>query len=208
MSQSINWDLLEDQYLSDGIYREKLSKMVTIIDEAFLAGKKFAQTFTENMERDVIQPHVVIKNTERDHKVHITYNEPNKNDKCNIRDTVVKDGDTNANTDSDIPSETGARDENIQTQKQNYENNVRNIVNVADKPNTVPSQTVAGTDEKDIVGERLKKLLNDGILSESLYEKLTSNEKFELEPKDIEELNNLKEDSIKERVALKFNIGE
>ncbi|XP_039751973.1 protein ABHD18 isoform X2 [Pararge aegeria] len=48
MSQSINWDLLEDQYLSDGVYREKLSKMVTIVDEAFLAGKKFARTYSNN----------------------------------------------------------------------------------------------------------------------------------------------------------------
>lgn len=50
MSHSINWDLLEDQYLSDGVYREKLSKMVTIVDEAFLAGKKFAQTYSQNMD--------------------------------------------------------------------------------------------------------------------------------------------------------------
>ncbi|KOB77144.1 Uncharacterized protein OBRU01_04523 [Operophtera brumata] len=47
MSQSINWDLLEDQYMSDGVYREKLSKMVTIVDEAFLAGKKFARTYSD-----------------------------------------------------------------------------------------------------------------------------------------------------------------
>ncbi|XP_068623438.1 protein ABHD18 isoform X2 [Battus philenor] len=52
MSHSINWDLLEDQYLSDGAYREKLSKMVTIVDEAFLAGKKFARTYSEKVETD------------------------------------------------------------------------------------------------------------------------------------------------------------
>ncbi|XP_013167666.1 PREDICTED: uncharacterized protein C4orf29 isoform X1 [Papilio xuthus] len=50
MSHSINWDLLEDQYLSDGAYREKLSKMVTIVDEAFLAGKKFARTYSEKVK--------------------------------------------------------------------------------------------------------------------------------------------------------------
>ncbi|XP_013146516.1 PREDICTED: uncharacterized protein C4orf29 isoform X1 [Papilio polytes] len=50
MSHSINWDLLEDQYLSDGVYREKLSKMVTIVDEAFLAGKKFARTYSERVK--------------------------------------------------------------------------------------------------------------------------------------------------------------
>ncbi|CAK1590324.1 unnamed protein product [Parnassius mnemosyne] len=52
MSHSINWDLLEDQYLSDGVYREKLSKMVTIVDEAFLAGKKFARTYSEKIDTD------------------------------------------------------------------------------------------------------------------------------------------------------------
>ncbi|CAG5044131.1 unnamed protein product [Parnassius apollo] len=52
MSHSINWDLLEDQYLSDGVYREKLSKMVTIVDEAFLAGKKFARTYSENVQNE------------------------------------------------------------------------------------------------------------------------------------------------------------
>lgn len=36
MSQSINWDVLETQYYSDGQYREKLSKMVTIVYWPFL----------------------------------------------------------------------------------------------------------------------------------------------------------------------------
>lgn len=68
MSHSINWDLLEDQYLSDGEYREKLSKMVTIVDEAFLAGKKFARTYSQNI--DIPQE----KTDKNDTKKRIRYN--------------------------------------------------------------------------------------------------------------------------------------
>ncbi|XP_063698704.1 protein ABHD18 [Culicoides brevitarsis] len=50
MSQSINWDVLETQYFSDGNYREKLSKMVTIVDDAFLAGQQFVKTYSESMQ--------------------------------------------------------------------------------------------------------------------------------------------------------------
>lgn len=49
MSQSINWDRLETQYYADGHYREKLRKMVTIVDDAFLAGQHFVQHFNESM---------------------------------------------------------------------------------------------------------------------------------------------------------------
>ncbi|XP_055855782.1 protein ABHD18 [Episyrphus balteatus] len=49
MSHSINWDMLETQYFADGIYRERLSKMVTIIDDAFAAGKKFIKDFSQSM---------------------------------------------------------------------------------------------------------------------------------------------------------------
>lgn len=49
MSQSINWDMLETQYYSDGQYRERLSKMVTIIDDAFTAGQKFIQNFNQSL---------------------------------------------------------------------------------------------------------------------------------------------------------------
>jgi Alpha/beta hydrolase domain containing 18 len=50
MSQSINWDVLETQYFADGNYRERLSKMVTIIDDAFLAGQHFVQNFSASMQ--------------------------------------------------------------------------------------------------------------------------------------------------------------
>lgn len=49
MSHSINWDVLETQYFADGQYREKLSKMVTIVDDSFIAGKHFIQNFSQSM---------------------------------------------------------------------------------------------------------------------------------------------------------------
>lgn len=49
MSQSINWDRLETQYYADGHYRERLAKMVTIVDDAFVAGQHFVQQFNESM---------------------------------------------------------------------------------------------------------------------------------------------------------------
>lgn len=57
MSQSINWDVLETQYYSDGNYRERLAKMVTIVDDAFLAGQRFAQHFNKSINaiKDDIQ---------------------------------------------------------------------------------------------------------------------------------------------------------
>lgn len=50
MSHSINWDVLETQYFADGQYREKLSKMVTIVDDSFIAGKHFIQNFNQSMK--------------------------------------------------------------------------------------------------------------------------------------------------------------
>lgn len=56
MSESINWDMLETQYFADGNYRDRLAKMVTIVDESFLAGKSFVQNFKQsisNLDQDV-----------------------------------------------------------------------------------------------------------------------------------------------------------
>lgn len=50
MSQSINWDMLETQYFADGKFRERLAKMVTVIDEAFMAGQHFVKNFNESMK--------------------------------------------------------------------------------------------------------------------------------------------------------------
>lgn len=59
MSQSINWDMLETQYYSDGKYRERLSKMVTVIDDAFTAG----QAFIKNFNQSIIELQKDIKST-------------------------------------------------------------------------------------------------------------------------------------------------
>lgn len=56
MSESINWDMLETQYYADGNYRDRLAKMVTIVDESFLAGRNFVQNFKQsisNLDQDV-----------------------------------------------------------------------------------------------------------------------------------------------------------
>lgn len=50
MSQSINWDVLETQYFADGNYRERLSKMVTVVDDAFKAGQYFIKNFMKSVE--------------------------------------------------------------------------------------------------------------------------------------------------------------
>lgn len=50
MSHSINWDVLETQFFADGNFRERLSKMVTVVDDAFVAGKHFVQNFNQSVE--------------------------------------------------------------------------------------------------------------------------------------------------------------
>ncbi|XP_072934403.1 protein ABHD18 [Epargyreus clarus] len=173
MAHSINWDLLEDQYLSDGIYREKLKKMVTIVDEAFLAGKKFARTYSENIVTNTpndkqTDNQISLKNTlkcEREFKrLDITYKEPvSANDK-------------------------GAQ-ENVNTNKNNIEVNKE-----------VPSDT----DKSDVCEQirglknQLQILLEENKISQLLYNKLTSNQKFELEPDDIDDINKLNEEKVKE----------
>lgn len=49
MAQSINWDILETQYYSHGDYRERLAKMVTIVDDTFLAGQQFVKHFNNSI---------------------------------------------------------------------------------------------------------------------------------------------------------------
>ncbi|XP_055542539.1 protein ABHD18 [Wyeomyia smithii] len=50
MSHSINWDVLETQYFADGKFRERLSKMVTVVDDAFVAGQHFVQNFSQSVQ--------------------------------------------------------------------------------------------------------------------------------------------------------------
>jgi Alpha/beta hydrolase domain containing 18 len=72
MSYAINWDLLQTQYYADGQYREKLMKMVTVVDEAFNAGKHFIQNFQQSMKelREDIKD--TIQMTMEDDKVSLT----------------------------------------------------------------------------------------------------------------------------------------
>lgn len=174
MSQSINWDLLEDQYLSDGVYREKLSKMVTIVDEAFLAGKKFARTYSENIDAIPTNAHTKIMNDTNsncDRNVDITYKETKgANGNAQVVDISKNILDDNNKVPKDIPKyESFAQKENLKVE--------------------------------------LKQLLDEEKISQSLYNKLIANEKFELLPQDIEDINKLNEEHVKE-VLLKCKIGE
>ncbi|XP_028035316.1 protein ABHD18 isoform X2 [Bombyx mandarina] len=166
MAHSINWDLLEDQYLSDGEYREKLSKMVTIVDEAFLAGKKFARTYSQNMEKNV-QTATQTKTSDNvgnnsNKNLDITYKE-NKNESENTEKVIDV---TKTVLDSNKIVKNANRTE--------LENQIENL------------------------NEELKKLLEEGKINQALYEKLISNKKFELDPQDIEDINKLTENKLKE----------
>ncbi|CAH4027738.1 unnamed protein product [Pieris brassicae] len=153
MSHSINWDLLEDQYLSDGSYREKLSKMVTIVDEAFLAGKKFAQTYSQRMDTQTGDPIVKTVNLEPNYPVDITFKE-------------------------------------------------NPISEIKEKRKKLENESFA---QKENLIEKLKILLEEEKISQSLYDKLTSDEKFELDSQDIEIINKLTEARIRE-VLLKCQV--
>ncbi|XP_021182651.2 protein ABHD18 [Helicoverpa armigera] len=172
MSQSINWDLLEDQYLSDGEYREKLSKMVTIVDEAFLAGKKFARTYSQTMEiPHTDKPPTQTLKSENKRKLDITYKE----------------------TSAEVPKE--IVDVN------------RNILEVNN--DKVPKHLAESEALSQIenLNEELKKLLDEEKISQQLYDKLTSNEKFVLEPSDIDDINHLSEQRLKE-VLFKCKVAD
>lgn len=173
MSQSINWDLLEDQYLSDGVYREKLSKMVTIVDEAFLAGKKFAQTYSqkdEGPDAKIVKPTIPVLN--KKDNLDITYKES-------------------------IGAHLTAQNIIDVTKK------------VEDMNTTVPHNAI----KVDAIAQieklyvELKKLLDEGKISQTLYHKLTSNEKFKLHAEDIEDINKLNQEDVKELI-LRYKIGE
>ncbi|KAJ0173091.1 hypothetical protein K1T71_011267 [Dendrolimus kikuchii] len=178
MSQSINWDLLEDQYLSDGVYREKLSKMVTIVDEAFLAGKKFARTYSQNI--DAVPTNAQTKSIE------------------------LKNDNTNSNCDKNLDityKETKSANDNgqiVDVSKQ--------ILDVNNKvPKNIPK--LESFAQKESLKVELKQLLDEEKISQTLYDKLIANEKFELLPQDIEDINKLTEEHIKE-VLLRCKIAE
>ncbi|XP_047511815.1 protein ABHD18 isoform X2 [Pieris napi] len=154
MSHSINWDLLEDQYLSDGTYREKLSKMVTIVDEAFLAGKKFAQTYSQRIDTQSEDPIVKTVNLDPNYPVDITFKE--------------------------------------------------NTISKIKEKRKVPIENESFA-QKENLNEKLKILLEEEKISQKLYDKLTSDEKFELDSQDIEIINKLTEAKIRE-VLLKCKV--
>ncbi|EDV97384.1 protein ABHD18 isoform X1 [Drosophila grimshawi] len=86
MSQSINWDMLETQYYSDGQYRERLSKMVTVIDDAFAAGQKFIQNFNESL-------HELKEDIDDTRKIQSTEPEPGANNN-KIHDISLENADS------------------------------------------------------------------------------------------------------------------
>ncbi|KAM3963903.1 protein ABHD18 [Aphomia sociella] len=174
MSHSINWDLLEDQYLSDGVYREKLSKMVTIVDEAFLAGKKFVQTYTQTMGKAQTDA------------------------QTNKTDTTINTDKLSAAKKVDITYKESSR----VTETQNVIDVSKNI----ELNNKVPKNVVK-SEQMENLNEELKRLLQEDKITTTLYEKLISNDKFELEPKEIEDINNLNEENIRE-ILLKSKIGK
>lgn len=173
MSHSINWDLLEDQYLSDGEYREKLSKMVTIVDEAFLAGKKFARTYSQNINNVQTKPQAKPEsvNSEKcDKNLDITYKE--SNGAC-----VTQSG--------------------IDVIKRVLESNEKVPKNI------VKSEPLAQIENLDV---ELKRLLDEKKINQVLFDKLSSNKKFELDSNDIEDINKLTEEKLKE-LLLKCKVG-
>lgn len=176
MSHSINWDLLEDQYLSDGVYREKLSKMVTIVDEAFLAGKKFARNYTRYSQIDNAQPNIIDPTKNLD----ITYKESNEI----IHATKLVQ----------VPKNIA----DTESKKQSIEKITNSQV-----PNKVVTESIA---QKERLENDLKRLLNENKINLALYEKLTSNEKFVLDSTDIDNINKITEERIKE-VLLKCKVG-
>lgn len=193
MAHSINWDLLEDQYLSDGEYREKLSKMVTIVDEAFLAGKKFARSYSQTMESSEKTPESPVID-------HLKYDLPSNNLDITYKEisSVKNDNSTVENVENVIKS-SSANDN---------EQSIDNTIDIKTKvrKSDSASKTSDAFKSKPVSEKDLKYLVDDDKISTVLYEKLTSNKTFELEPSDIEEINKLNEVDIKE-VLLKCNIN-
>ncbi|EDW76804.2 uncharacterized protein Dwil_GK18793 [Drosophila willistoni] len=103
MSQSINWDMLETQYYSDGLYRERLSKMVTVIDDAFEAGQKFIQNFNQSLHelREDISDTRQIQELNDDTVVGDKYDVQGNSDKNDSNSIFLSKTIKNAKLDSD-----------------------------------------------------------------------------------------------------------
>lgn len=148
MSNSINWELLETQFFSDGEYRDKLAKMVTIVDEAFLAGRNFAQHFSKKTNKELFFDLG-------------TFNLGSPNNESKKFDI------TNPNN---LSSCQGL----VPEENQNYFKTV--------------TKSSLNASDNNISLDILK---NVPHLSENLYKKITSSKKFELEPSEINELNEI-----------------
>lgn len=170
MAQSINWDLLEDQYLSDGKYREKLSKMVTIVDEAFLAGKKFARTYSQT----VASPQTETASDKSDNSLKIDIGYKENNVKSEICDTKVEKNSVSNNQSNNLEGK-------------NFK--------LKEVPATVTSDSITHAVS---LNSKLKQLRDEDKISEVLYNKLISNEKFVLDPQDIRDINTLTKEMIRE----------
>lgn len=151
MSNSINWELLESQFFADGIYRDQLAKMVTIVDEAFLAGRKFAQRFSKHNE--------CTQNIK-------TFNLP-----------AILSTPANSGTKFDITNP----------------NNLSSCQGLAPETNqkysVVPNTDCPEDSESKVTS--LESLKSNIHISNNLYKKITSEETFNLEQSEINELNKL-----------------
>lgn len=103
MTHGINWDKLETQYMADGQYREKLSKMVTVVDDAFIAGKHFIKNFNQAMKElkadikdtkeNSLEPETinisVIKETNSEHAQKVFLEINGKSNKLNLSENLL-----------------------------------------------------------------------------------------------------------------------
>lgn len=85
MSQSINWEMLETQYFADGNYCERLAKMVTVVDDSFVAGQQFVKQFNESMTELKLDlddiAHTKVQSTKEDIAMDALFQKTQKNPK-------------------------------------------------------------------------------------------------------------------------------
>ncbi|KAJ2942777.1 hypothetical protein O0L34_g14965 [Tuta absoluta] len=208
MSQSINWDLLEDQYLSDGIYREKLSKMVTIIDEAFLAGKKFARTYSEKVVSNKLNSEPILDNNSVEKSAPDISETAPKKAKLNTEPDIAESNEEiQIHPDKSTVHMNQTQMEDIIPVKEKGNRIIdvsRNFIELQNTPKDVLKPEIFG--EVEELNNQLKEMVHEGIISRGLYDKLTSNQKFELDPEDIVNINQLHEVRLRE-VLLKCKLA-
>ncbi|KPJ11538.1 Uncharacterized protein C4orf29-like [Papilio machaon] len=203
MSHSINWDLLEDQYLSDGAYREKLSKMVTIVDEAFLAGKKFARTYSEKVKIGIQT------NTQIEKQEHLI-----KSLKCDsYKDLIIcqedkakQQGDTKVDLNTKVPIKIVKSEEGT-TEFDNLNKDLNLLLN----ENKITSDSNEIQKSTEQVSDRTKLKQTENLLStetsnkQSSLKSVTANTK---KSKETEQLNNIIEQIDKKSEKKSWNVSE